>query len=45
MPIPTAKPSETKSEFIVRCMDDEKMKSEYPDAAQRYAVCRVQIDS
>jgi hypothetical protein len=39
MPIPTPKSTEPKDEFLVRCMSDEKMVSEYPDANQRYALC------
>lgn len=38
MPIPKPTAKETESEFIQRCMSDEKMKEEYP-AQQRYAVC------
>jgi hypothetical protein len=45
MPIPKPQPNESKSDFIVRCMDDEMMKQEYTDPAQRYAVCRVQIET
>lgn len=39
MPIPTPTPSETRDEFIGRCMADSKMINEYEDASQRYAVC------
>jgi hypothetical protein len=39
MPIPTPTSIEPKDEFLVRCMSDEKMVSEYTDANQRYAVC------
>lgn len=39
MPIPTPTTTEGKDEFIVRCMSDDKMTSEYPDTNQRYAVC------
>lgn len=39
MPIPKPTATETESEFIVRCMSDEKMKSEYEVPQQRYAVC------
>lgn len=39
MPIPTPNSSESKDEFIQRCMGDDKMTSEYPDQAQRFAVC------
>ena len=43
MPIPTPTPNETENDFIERCMSDEKMKSEYPDEPQRYAVCVTQF--
>ncbi len=43
MPIPTPKPTEEKNEFIARCMSDEKMLTEFPDAAQRLAVCQTQL--
>jgi len=39
MPIPTPKPYERENEFMQRCMNDEKMISEYP-TEQRIAVCR-----
>ena len=42
MPLPTKKPTETTDEFIKRCMSDETMKSEFPNNAQRLAVCAVQ---
>jgi hypothetical protein len=45
MPIPTPNKNEKKDEFIGRCMADEKMISEYPDAKQRYAVCSGQLRS
>lgn len=43
MPIPTPTKDEKKDVFIGRCMADDKMLSEYPDAAQRYAVCQAQL--
>jgi hypothetical protein len=43
MPIPTPKPNEVKNEFIARCMSDETMLKEFPEAAQRLAVCQTQI--
>lgn len=43
MPIPTPTQNETENDFIQRCMSDEKMKSEYTDEAQRYAVCVTQF--
>ena len=42
MPLPKPKKSESESEFINRCMSDDKMRSEYSSEKQRYAVCRVQ---
>lgn len=38
MPIPTRKTGENETDFLQRCMSDEKMKSEY-DTEQRYAIC------
>lgn len=43
MPIPQPTPKESESDFISRCMSDEKMKEEYTDEAQRYAVCASQF--
>jgi len=43
MPIPQPTPKESENDFISRCMSDEKMKSEYTDDAQRYAVCASQF--
>lgn len=43
MPIPQPTPKESENDFISRCMSDEKMKSEYQDEAQRYAVCASQF--
>ena len=39
MPIPIPTSTEPKDAYLVRCMSDEKMVSEYSDANQRYAVC------
>jgi hypothetical protein len=39
MPIPKRGSDETKNEFLSRCMGDSKMNAEYPETAQRYAVC------
>ncbi len=44
MPLPTPTPSETKNEFIDRCMSDEVMKTDFPDNMQRLAVCSVSFD-
>jgi hypothetical protein len=38
MPIPKPNSTETKDEFIQRCMSDETMVNEY-DEAQRYRIC------
>ena len=43
MPIPQPTPKESENDFISRCMSDEKMKKEYTDEAQRYAVCASQF--
>lgn len=43
MPIPQREQNETPSKFISRCMDNEKMKTEYPDEDQRFAVCIDQL--
>jgi hypothetical protein len=42
MPLPTPTEDESKADFLARCMSDAKMLAEYPEAAQRYAVCEVQ---
>lgn len=39
MPIPNPNPNEDKQKFVSRCMSSEVMKKEYPDQAQRTAVC------
>jgi hypothetical protein len=42
MPLPIPQEyveDETIDEFIQRCMRDDTMNEEYPDSAQRYAVC------
>ena len=44
MPIPTPTPDQSKDEFIASCMADGVMVDEYPDNAQRYAVCQAQWD-
>ena len=38
--MPTRQPDESTDDFISRCMDDGKMKQEFSDEKQRYAVCR-----
>ena len=44
MPIPTPTPTENKNNFLKRCMSDSVMSSEYPDQAQRFAICSVSYD-
>lgn len=43
MPIPQKTQDETQAQFISRCMDNDKMKEEYPDEEQRFAVCIDQL--
>lgn len=43
MPIPQKTQEETSNEFLNRCMDNEKMKEEYPDEEQRFAICVDQV--
>lgn len=42
MPIPEPTPTQDKATFLAACMADDTMTSEYPDAAQRYAICLSQ---
>ena len=44
MPLPTPKIDEKKSEFISRCIVDVTSKNEFPNVAQRIAVCQSQWD-
>lgn len=39
MPLPKPKPSESREEWMSRCMASDLMNSEYPDSSQRAAVC------
>jgi hypothetical protein len=39
MPIPNKHKDEDSQKFVARCMGDEVMKKEYPDAKQRVAIC------
>lgn len=39
MPIPSPKDNEKSQDFVSRCMSNESMKKEYPDSAQRVAIC------
>jgi hydroxymethylpyrimidine pyrophosphatase-like HAD family hydrolase len=43
MPIPKRNTGESKNDFINRCMSDSKMKSEFNDEQQRYAICSVNL--
>jgi len=40
--MPTPSIGESKSDFVSRCMGDDVMISEYPETAQRAAVCQAQ---
>ncbi len=42
MPLPERQPDETRDQFIDRCMADATVVQEFPDAAQRRAVCEKQ---
>ena len=42
MPLPKPEKNEDKQKFVARCMSDKTMKTEYPDAKQRTAVCLSQ---
>ena len=39
MPLPQRRKNEDKQTFIARCMSDDKVKKEFPQSAQRLAVC------
>lgn len=39
MPIPQPRPTEEREQFINRCMGDNTMVEEYPNNAQRFAIC------
>jgi hypothetical protein len=38
--MPKPRQGENKGDYLIRCMDDNKMKQDYPDNMQRYAVCQ-----
>ena len=38
--MPKPRQGEHKGDYLIRCMDDEKMKNDYPDNMQRYAICQ-----
>ena len=44
MPLPKRKTGESAEKFIDRCMGDPAMVQEFPDAAQRRAVCQRQVE-
>ena len=44
MPLPRPQPKELRKDFLERCMGDPVMLTEYPDAEQRYAVCKQQYE-
>ncbi|HID24726.1 MAG TPA: hypothetical protein EYP14_20325, partial [Planctomycetaceae bacterium] len=44
MPLPKRQRGESRKDFVRRCMEDEVMKREFPDADQRLAVCNRQAD-
>jgi lambda family phage portal protein len=41
--MPTPVGGEEDEDFLDRCMADDTMNSEYPDSAQRFAVCQTQL--
>ena len=45
MPIPNRQQNEDKDKFISRCMSSELMNKDYPDSAQRLAICYGQTKS
>ena len=45
MPLPTRRSDETHEDFLSRCMGAAVMVREFPDSAQRYAVCKRQADA
>lgn len=45
MPLPKKRKGEPTKKFISRCMADPVMNKEYPDRAQRYAICNNQAKS
>ena len=44
MPLPKPKPTESRNQFLSRCMADETSMTEYPDSEQRYAVCNSLLE-
>ena len=43
--MPEPRPSETREEFISRCMGDEEARRDFPDQAQRAAFCNSQWET
>lgn len=41
--MPTPAGGEEEEDFLDRCMADDTMNAEYPDASQRFAVCKTQF--
>ena len=44
MPIPKPNATESKKDFVQRCMSDDKMISEYENTDQRLAVCSTSYE-
>lgn len=44
MPLPEPSGSESEQEFLDRCMGDSTMNDDFPDNAQRFAVCNSQLE-
>jgi len=44
MPLPTPNDGESKKDFLDRCMANPTMNDDFPDNAQRFAVCNSQWD-
>ena len=42
MPLPKPRGSESRKDFMQRCMSDSKTVEEFPDSLQRLAVCSTQ---
>jgi hypothetical protein len=42
MPMPTPHAGESRNDFVSRCMGDRVMRTDFPDQAQRAAVCNRQ---
>ena len=42
MPLPKPRKGQTKEKWLESCMGNSTMVSDYPDSAQRYAVCNSQ---